>query len=266
MNALIEKEDIENKIYEYIAQNNKLPSGRIISQYYCCSEQTVNYYLRKYGLRQKDIMCQLPTGFIKSFEQISSETSYWLGYLHANGCVNITKKNRKRLILECQEKDKEILYNFCHYCNINPLRIKNTSHGETKAVRLDLYFTNFSVFPDWIQPNKTHKKISLCDYPKDINFYSFLNGLFDGDGTIHTGRNDQIILLIQEPICYDIVNQLKSELPIPSSVWTQGHPTTNSLKRITIGNRKNIVFIRKKFYEESKHSFLTRKKEKFYLI
>ena len=263
---MIQKKDIEAKIYHYMAQNNKLPSGKVLSQYYHCSEQTINYYLQKYGLRKKDIMCQLPSNFIKSFEQITSETSYWLGYLHADGCVNITKKNRKRLILECQAKDKEILYNFCNYCNINTLRIKNTKHKDTKAVRLDLYSTSFSIFPDWIQPNKTYKQISLYDYPNNIDFYAFLNGLLDGDGTIHIGKNDQVIFLIQEPMCYEIVDRLKENLLIPSSIWIQNHPTTETLKRITIGNHKNIIFIRKKFYENSNHPFLTRKKEKFYLI
>lgn len=174
------------------------------------------------------------------------------------------------MILECKEEDKEILLNFCKDTNLNPLRIKNTLHTNPrtkekncKAVRLDIYENSFSTFIDkWIVENKSLKD---CELPKDVMFYSYLCGLIDGDGTISNSYGSpQIIIFLRNPMCEQIIAQLKEDLPYPQSIWVQNHPTTEGLYKLTIGsgkNRENFKFLFEKLYynHESK---LTRKYNK----
>lgn len=232
------------------------------------TESSMNYTLKKEGYRAKDIFIQLPKGYIKSFEQINEECSYWLGYLQADGCIN-SSNNRLRLILECNSSDVEILENFCKFTKINTKRIKNTTHKNasgtiSKAVRLDLYSTGFTVFPDkWISQNKSKLDIDL---PKDVYFYDYLLGLIDGDGGFYKGsKGSQLKLLCRKPMLEQIVKRLQQDLPIPSSIWTKEHPNTPGLYELIVGNgicNQNFNYLYNQFYKNKTYNSLRRKREK----
>lgn len=267
----MEKEKLEEAI-NLICKENRLVSGKEVANQLGLAEATINYYINKYGLRNKDIFVQIPASFIKLFDNINEVSSYWLGYIQSDGCLNYTR-NRPRLISECQESDREILEAFCEDAKINPLRIKNTTHKSTKsenissAVRLDLYLTSFSTFIDkWIQTNKSYKD---SDVPEGVDFYSYLCGLIDGDGGVYFGqRGSQIKLLVRDPMCSTIVARLQQDLPSPTSVWIQNHPTTKGLFTIVIGSGKNptqkeynnFYFLYNKLYQN--HYSLSRKRKK----
>lgn len=235
----------------------------------------INYKLTKLGYRKRDIFIQLPKRYITSFEKMTPELSYWLGYLQADGCINSCTKNgnsRKRLILECQEKDKEILYNFCNFTNINPIRIKYTTHinksgSISKAVRLDLYSSCFTVFPDkWISERKSFLDVSI---PDDVFFYDYLLGLLDGDGGIYGyGKiNYQVHFMCREPMLSQIKEKLELDLPYPSSIWIKKHPTTKGLYSLIIGkgrnpNLSNFEFLYNTFYLNKEYKSLKRKRQK----
>lgn len=231
------------------------------------TESSMNYTLKKEGYRERDIFVQLPTGYIKSFENITEEVSYWLGYLQSDGCINSTR-GKPRLILECKEEDKELLINFCNFTKINPKRIKSTTHKNksgiiSKAVRLDLYKGSFSVFPSkWIHEHKSTLDIPL---PDDVIFYDYLLGLIDGDGGFYRGqKGSQMRLLCRQPMLDQIINQLKIDLPIPTSIWIDSHPTTEGLYTLIVGNGKNnsnFKFLYDKFYANKNYSSLIRKKK-----
>lgn len=230
------------------------------------TESNMNIALKKEGYREKDIFIQLPKNYIKNFEIIDEEASYWLGYIQADGCI-YTNKNHSRLILECKEEDKELLINFCKFTKINQRRIKPTTHQNEKsvshAVRLDLYENCFTVFPSkWISENKSKIDTEL---PKDVKFYDYLLGLVDGDGGFYKGqKGSQLQLLCRKPMLDQIIEQLKQDLPIPTSIWTKQHPRTNGLFILIIGNgqnNQNFKFLYNKFYNNKNYKSLIRKKE-----
>ena len=265
----MDKNLLDKRINEILLEKGYIRVSELASEFNI-NERTMNYFLKKEGYREKDIFVQLPKNYIKVFENINEEVSYWLGYLQADGCVNIDKNNRKRLILECQENDKELLENFCTFTNINKKRIKNTQHIKennkiSKAVRIDLYSSCFSVFPDkWIKPKKSYLDEEL---PNDVIFYDYLLGLIDGDGCIYKGeRGSQIQILCRNPMAEQIINQLKNDLPIKSSVWLLPHPKTSGLFIITIGSGGteylNFKYLYNKFYSNKNYNSLQRKKEK----
>lgn len=262
------KDKIMEAINE-ILQEDRLVSGKELSVKLGVSETTINYHLQKMGLRQYDIFSQVAKGHITLFNDITtSQASYWLGYLQADGCVNCYKENRLRLILECGIKDKEILYNFCKDASINPLRIKTRDREGLVSARLELGSQSFSTFPP-LSINKTYKDESL---PQGINFYAYLKGLMDGDGGIYHGeRGNQFKLLCRNPMCSEIVERLKQDLPNPTSIWIQNHPTTEGLYIIIIGSGRtpsqketnNLYYLYNQFYILNQTCCLTRKKNTF---
>lgn len=179
---------LDKRINEILNKNGYIRVSELANEFNI-TESNMNYTLKKQGYREKDIFVQLPKGYIKCFEKINKEASYWLGYLQADDCIN-SSNGRARLILECKKEDEELLINFCNFAKINQKRIKETQHKNSNgsisyAVRLDLYKTSFSVFPDkWIKENKSLINSNL---PDDIIFYDYLLGLIDGDGGFYKG-------------------------------------------------------------------------------
>ena len=258
---------LNKRINEILNKNGYIRVSELAKEFNI-TESSMNYTLKKEGYREKDIFIQLPKGYIRSFEEVNEETSYWLGYLQADGCIN-SSGGRPRLILECKSEDRELLENFCDFTKINKKRIKDTQHKNLSgsisfSVRLDLYKTSFSIFPDkWLKENK-----SLLDeeLPKDVIFYDYLLGLIDGDGGFYEGkRGSQLKLLCRESMLSQIINQLEKDLPQPTSIWTKEHPKTKGLYELIIGNGKNnnnFKFLYNQFYLNKNYNSLKRKKEK----
>lgn len=258
---------LNKRIGEILKQNGYIKVSELAKDF-GITESSMNYTLKKNGYREKDIFVQLPKGYIKSFEKIDEEASYWLGYLQADGCIN-SCDGRPRLILECKKEDKELLENFCDFTKINKRRIKDTQHKKpngsiTFSVRLDLYKTGFTVFPDkWLKENKSYLDEAL---PTDIIFYDYLLGLIDGDGGFYKGKGgSQLKLLCREPMLSQIINQLEKDLPQPTSIWKKEHPKTKGLYELIVGNGKNnsnFKFLYNQFYLNKTYNSLQRKKER----
>lgn len=258
---------LDKRINEIIKEKGYIRVSELAKEFNI-TESNMNYILKREGYRKKDIFVQLPKGYIKCFEEINEEASYWLGYLQADGCIS-SSNGRTRLILECKKEDEELLKNFCNFAKINQKRIKETQHKNLSdsisyAVRLDLYKTSFSVFPDkWVKENK-----SLIDsgFPEDVNFYDYLLGLIDGDGGFYKGeRGSQLKLLCREPMLSQIINHLELDLPYPTSIWKKEHPKTKGLYELIVGygkDKANFKFLYNQFYKNKNYNSLKRKKEK----
>lgn len=261
----MDKNLLAKRIEEILLEKGYIKVSELAKEF-GVTESSLNNTLKKEGYRERDIFVQLPKGYIKSFEEMKEETSYWLGYLQADGCINLTK-NSQRLILECKKEDKELLINFCHFTKINPRRIKETTHKNKNgsvslAVRLDLYSSGFSVFPSkWINPNKSNID---SDLPNDVLFYDYLLGLIDGDGGFYKGKKgSQMKLLCRKPMIDQIVNRLQQDLPIPTSIWVKEHPKTKGLFELIVGNginNQNFRFLYNQFYNNKSYNSLQRKK------
>lgn len=258
---------LKKRIEEILTEKDYIRVSELAKEFNI-TESSMNYTLKKEGYREKDIFVQLPKGYIKSFEEVDEENSYWLGYLQADGCIN-SSGGRPRLILECKSEDRELLENFCSFTKINKKRIKDTQHKNSSssishAVRLDLYKTSFSIFPDkWIKENKSLTDENL---PNDISFYDYLLGLIDGDGGFYKGkRGSQLKLLCREPMISQIIERLKLDLPYPTSIWKKEHPKTKGLYELIVGygkDKANFNFLYNQFYNNKNYNSLKRKKEK----
>lgn len=239
-----------------------------VAEYYKVSSTAIQYYIKKYNLNDKDYWVHLPKNYITLFDSPSNISSYWLGYLQADGCVD-----DNRLVLECASKDRILLERFCKDANISQSRIcdrHRITAGNTPDIfcsRLDLYKSNFTTFP-----NLSKRKSWLNEHlPENIIFWPWLEGLFHGDGSFNPSKGGhQICFLVREPMCSEIIEKLGATLPSPSSIWKTEDAKTKGLFKISVGTGRKVknpelnnhLFIHKKWREAIPKSYLSRKEEK----
>lgn len=124
------------------------------------------------------------------FRNINIISSYWAGFIAADGCL-YKRGNRKILFIALNQRDKQHILNFLRAIksNIIPSKIKsNNSVGF--SISSDKFFDY--LFKLGITPNKslTIKKVYI---PSRLISH-FIRGVFDGDGSI-SGRDASHIQL-----------------------------------------------------------------------
>lgn len=120
------------------------------------------------------------------FKRWSSNMSYILGFLYADG--NIIKTKRGTHFVALQIKDKEIL---CKIRKALDSNHKISIRRKDKSIVYRLQIGSKELFDDLslvgLSPNKT-KRIRLPEIP-DLFFGDFVRGYFDGDGGVWMGFN-----------------------------------------------------------------------------
>lgn len=142
----------------------------------------------------------------------------------ADGCYTNTSKNPNvfRLMLECKKDDREILEKFCDFLGIRQDRISIGHKGTSVALCLSDRNFSTSVSSYGVVQHKSHKETVLPAFCEDYHlFLSFLKGLIDGDGTIHTSYGSPGVSFVNNSLslCEEIKQFLQQILPEPSSVW-----------------------------------------------
>ena len=112
----------------------------------------------------------------RAFQFETEYSSYWAGFIAADGCID--EKGRVRFYLQLSDsKHLEKFADFVgstHKINLN-----------VKRNRCSIEFTCKAMVKDLEKWNITPRKSLTYDPPKDLKFYShFLRGMVDGDGTI----------------------------------------------------------------------------------
>ena len=122
----------------------------------------------------------------RCFDDINSISSYWLGYLFADGCVCNTTGNRHIISLTSIDRDMMEKYSSFleHKGNIGSRKIKN---GLVYTLGIDNRYLYDKLNNYDMINRKTH---ILCPPNiKEEHYFSFLCGYFDGDGCISLNTN-----------------------------------------------------------------------------
>lgn len=129
-----------------------------------------------------------------SFDSVTKESAYWLGFLFADGCVD--NKNRVRLML--QESDRAHILKFRKFVGATEFQVQECAGYSRTAIEFTSSLLCSKLAKFGIIPRKT-----LTSTPPDIEILGeylrdFLRGLFDGDGTIcesFSNRNSKLATL-----------------------------------------------------------------------
>ena len=124
------------------------------------------------------------------FEKIDSkEKAYWLGFLYADGCINIDKRKSgtRRLMIRIKMYDKQLIDQFANAIGFNPSYIQlNDKNGMLRIILGNKELTD-DLMNQGIVPRKS-KVITLPELQNRDLYLAFLLGFFDGDGTEGTTK------------------------------------------------------------------------------
>lgn len=234
--------------------------------------QDLSYWKRKYGLKTYNAGHHPNSGIQKQFflnekyfSNITTQTSYYAGFIMADG--NITQ-DKKYLTISLAQKDRTFLESFVNDIEATYSIKDGDSHGYPIS---SIHFTssqlcndleiNFNIFP-----NK-----SLIASPPDLGKIEFIDcfiiGLIDGDGSIgfQKRKNRQssfyISLVGTKDICKFVKERFEQILQKPTSNLFQRDKSKNFYcYRISDNNARNIF----KFYYE-KYKNISKLKRKWSL-
>ncbi len=184
------------------------------------------------------------------FKEIDNhEKAYWLGFLWADGSLS----RKKQLSLSLHKKDSNHIEKFKSAIK-SEHPIKDIKGQEMSKIVISSYEMSEHLIEKGLIPNKTMDYIEP-KFPEEFR-WSFLLGLFDGDGCITSPLAFRICLrpelglwimkwiapYVEKPHLYDVKNK--------------------QVKILSVSNKKDALFLYKEMYE-CNTSFLGRKKIKF---
>lgn len=141
------------------------------------------------------------------FEEKSDKSFYWLGYIYADGSINISRNE-----LEICSKDKSSIMNF-------KKDLKSEHKIITKIVNNKKYYKISiknkkildSLISYGIMERKSFTKIKLPEL-SDKEFISFIRGYIDGDGTFYCKRQSFSTSITIGLVNYDFAQQLSDKI------------------------------------------------------
>lgn len=118
------------------------------------------------------------------FDEVNSESAYWIGYLYGDG--NCSCENKVRLC--CKEQDKELLIGFRNFIQCIKKPIKHfLNNGKYPTVSFEVRSWKFIKALAKYELNKLKSQRSgiHIDLLQDGVSKDFVRGLFDADGSFY---------------------------------------------------------------------------------
>lgn len=248
---------------EFLVQEHiqKQKTIRQIARENHCSHTTVRKHFKKHGLISHTSLHGNRYGETlvydrDYFQSIDSpEKAYWFGFLYADGSMSITDKQKSlRFLLSIS--DKEAVEAFSKSIGGVPVR----QYKEGVYVSL----SSKKICDDVISKNMTFPKCNRTGIPDipDEFFYSFLLGLFDGDGTFCVSNSVPTFSLLGHE---ELLLWIKDKLLNDGFVFRSYNiAQIKGIHRLSFSSKQNMPLIYEKLYSSSfEHFCLIRKQQKF---
>lgn len=215
----------------------------------------------KRWISENNLGTKLPTiASPRAFKEFTPQSSYWAGFIAADGCVD--EKGRLRFYL--QLSDSTHLEKFAKF-----VESTHKINLDEKRNRCSIEFTCTQMVADLEKWNIVPRK-SLEYCPPDNLPYmqDFLRGYFDGDGTIcesFSNVNSKTATLYAGLACsYNFRDWLVFYLPeISSEITLKQYERANHVT-ITMNTNKSIAFL-SYLYKDSAEQFRLSRKYELYV-
>lgn len=188
---------------------------------------------------------------------INDEDAYWLGFLFADGFVS---KNRNRVVLELNIKDIEHVEKFKKYLNTDrPIYIKEKYNS--CGIQIDNEDLHNNLIKHGCIPlkSKIDSFIPNNILEDDDLFFSFIRGLFDGDGCVFWQNESKIGVFLMGT--QSIINTIHTKLFFKDFNITKENRSENCYY-LRSAKHSLIMEIYNRFYKNAS-IYLDRKKNIF---
>lgn len=177
------------------------------------------------------------------FDNIDTQNkAYILGLLYSDGC---NSSNDNNIILELQEKDKDILDKInIELCNDKPLYFKNLNKKNNNWQNsYGILITNKHMSEQLKELGMVPRKSLILKFPEWLNeelIPHFLRGYIDGDGHIEWRKSKFINMASTLEFCQSVKDILFKYLNIESSsIYNTANKESNT-RILTIFKKENI--------------------------
>ena len=205
----------EQQIQEIIELYTKKQISMVkIGKQYNVSNKTIKRVLDKYDIKSRGNRKY----FIKEniFNKIdSAEKAYWLGFILADGYINIP---RKRVQIKLGEKDREHLLKFINFIGGDEKMLKKENNSITGNNIYYIAVNSLIMVKDLIDKNIFQGKSGKEKWynVKEEFILDYIRGIIDGDGNINNKNfnicnSEEVLQNIKEYFCkkYNINNDIK---------------------------------------------------------
>lgn len=235
-----------------------------------CDRSVIRRRANLYGIKFPHSKIKYPVNE-EYFNIWSHDMSYILGFIMADGCIRKKRANSGyELKIEVSMKDIEILeYIASKISPTRPIRKnsihKNKTGGISRSCVLCITLTNLMYTRLGylgIIPKKSGFELMPKDMPKKF-VWSFIRGLFDGDGCIHKRKHGGF----DWQICsssYALIKQLHAIIPY-AKIKLVDVKGRKKIWIIDVRDKANIKKLRKYLYKNS-YFYLQRKHELMFQI
>lgn len=126
---------------------------------------------------------------IDKIKNESHEKYYWLGFISGDGSI---QEQGRRLRIEIQQNDIELLNNFKEFLECNSEITFRVNNNNSKCCKIDInsselgrYLAEYNIVP-----NKTQNfSVPVDKIPKEY-IYDYIRGYMDADGSIHIRKSN----------------------------------------------------------------------------
>lgn len=183
------------------------------------------------------------------FEEINTrDKAYLLGFLNCDGSLLERKGNSKALVLEVQNKDKEILEFLLNELGTSHDYIK--TYKRNGSITSKIYISSPKIFKylynKGLRPSKMGNKKMPKNVPKDF-YNALILGIFDADGSLK--GQDYFSVSGGGSICYEISEflfntlNLKKKPSVREEKPIEDKPHWNTIPRLTARKKESkIIF------------------------
>lgn len=243
-----------------------------IAQELNCEQTTISGILRRNGIKtrvgKKITYADVNTTFFKEIN--NEENAYFLGFLYADGCVQI-KDTRYQVSLKLKSNDQNIIEKFRDIMSpSSPVKItKNKGSENTYSYfRINQKEVCEQLISHGCVPNKSLILEFPATVPNEL-IRHFLRGYSDGDGTIYKNhfKNKKTINTIwkfvsTKQFCQQTAKILKEQLGVNCS-QSLSRPKTNQITTaLSVGGNLQVKKVLDWLYQDIT-IYLPRKYEKY---
>lgn len=258
------KEDLDFLRENYNKYSSK-EIGEMLNRTRCAVQLKIN----KIGLKREDKYFYNEN----FFENIDSEEkAYWLGFIYADGYIQIDKEKRiKKLGMELQIGDIEHLKKFNKSIEGNvdvKIRERYDYRYDKSYSQCVITLYKGKIVDDLINHGISTNKSRIITFPKIDKemIIPFIRGFFDGDGCLILNKDRTCHRFDFTCASIDFVNSLRSilyeEYNISSYITKE---TNKEVYRLNIRGLTNGYLFGKLLYQDA-NIYLDRKYKKFYSI
>lgn len=262
----------DKKIQFMIELYNSGKTQKEISEILKCSQTNVSKIFKRRGIKCRDRISVFKNIKyidinIAFFKEINTEESaYFLGFLYADGCVQI-KNNAYTVCLKLKSDDLCIIEKFRDIMSPSST-IKATKNKESDTTYSYFRINQKEICDQLISHGCIPNKSLILEFPKTIPdelIRHFLRGYSDGDGTIYKNRkgiNTIWKIISTKQFCEQTAILLKKVLSINCS-QSLSRPKTNKITTtLSVGGNLQCIKMLDWLYINST-IYLPRKYDKY---